>query len=974
MARIQDLNPISEIQASDIWIIDNGIETQIATIQQLATYIEGNIRIPTGIDDIIGLRLAIDGKADEGHTHNISDIVNLQIELDRKYDNSNARIVGQTIFLGNDSIIIPSSLGGVNDDRIPSTAVVGQFLRFAATNGQVEGISIEDTRRDLLVNNVDNVSDADKPVSNATQNALDGKVDNSRVLTDVPENALFTDTGTSLGVSFSPTEISIDSSTGSGVILTVATSSQAGLMSNVDKSKLDAIETSADVTDTDNVYAALGIDQVNGSTSSVLSQTGGFVPISNVLLPSAPDTAATTVQYELQVGSDGILQWTQAIGGGTVTVDTALSASSTNPVENRVINTALGLKQDTIATITETDTASLTNAQYTFSDNQWTIHTNNNIPVGSTWIVDGTTYTATTVGVPSGASGINLNGISGADDASALLVTGTFTTGTDGFFWFDQNINTSPETWAQITSIGGDDGSDIGNLLVTTAVSEMILAYLDNSNWAIYEISNVSDGSNTDGVDLTMNQVVSEGAPPTTAGSSITFYIDSNGVNVEDAIVPPGAMLSANPSTAPTTTTGTTTVNLPDSLEISASSTTINDGVIDLPNIPTTRPTSNTEVWSNSGTLTIGDSNTPTFDGTNDFTGVMLTATPTETSNIRHVVNLQYANANYARLSGANTWLAEQTMPSLTINAGMGRSLGTFTYDRLSGTDLTLRNNSGDPLVVGDTFTFRDVVHTIDGRDAANLYSFTPEADTPGNAGDSLEFFRPATGSLTVNTTSAFNRSIQFGQVAGASLGTFTVDSTPSTFGTFIGFTINSIEGIVEGSTVTRNGRVYTFLTTPTSTVVFPSRENPVLSDFQLNDEFEVFLPATEAGVILGDNDTANLLLNYEEGTWTPAPGVNAGSTTLSSIYGNYTRFGRVVTLEAGFRIDTTTETSAPNISGLPFSTNSQDSGLANYGSSVGACFSSFNQIGLGNIDGSILSWSDISGNFVNITMQYTIR
>jgi len=56
----------------------------------------------------------------------------------------------------------------------------------------------------------------DKPISTAVQTALDGKVDNSRVLTDVPANAKFTDT-----------------------TYGVATTSTSGLMSSTDKINLD---------------------------------------------------------------------------------------------------------------------------------------------------------------------------------------------------------------------------------------------------------------------------------------------------------------------------------------------------------------------------------------------------------------------------------------------------------------------------------------------------------------------------------------------------------------------------------------------------------------------------------------------------------------------------------------------------------------------------------------------------------------
>ena len=49
-------------------------------------------------------------------------------------------------------------------------------------------------KSEVGLGNVDNTSDTDKPVSTAQQSALDGKVGNSRVLTDVPVNAKFTDT------------------------------------------------------------------------------------------------------------------------------------------------------------------------------------------------------------------------------------------------------------------------------------------------------------------------------------------------------------------------------------------------------------------------------------------------------------------------------------------------------------------------------------------------------------------------------------------------------------------------------------------------------------------------------------------------------------------------------------------------------------------------------------------------------------
>lgn len=54
------------------------------------------------------------------------------------------------------------------------------------------------TKEDLGLDRVDNTSDMEKPISWAVQAALDQKVDNSRVLTDVPANAVFTDTVTTI--------------------------------------------------------------------------------------------------------------------------------------------------------------------------------------------------------------------------------------------------------------------------------------------------------------------------------------------------------------------------------------------------------------------------------------------------------------------------------------------------------------------------------------------------------------------------------------------------------------------------------------------------------------------------------------------------------------------------------------------------------------------------------------------------------
>jgi hypothetical protein len=72
------------------------------------------------------------------------------------------------------------------------------------------------TKTQVGLENVDNTSDASKPVSALTQTALNGKVDDAQVLTNVPLNALFTDTQldaagvTALGFTIGPHTVNTD--------------------------------------------------------------------------------------------------------------------------------------------------------------------------------------------------------------------------------------------------------------------------------------------------------------------------------------------------------------------------------------------------------------------------------------------------------------------------------------------------------------------------------------------------------------------------------------------------------------------------------------------------------------------------------------------------------------------------------------------------------------------------------------------
>ena len=262
---INDLLTIPEIAASDLLhILDtsNSNEDDKTTVDALADWIIANksVRI-TGISDVPGLQAALDGKADIVHTHTVGQVIGLQTDLDDKLDVNAVQIIGRNIIVGANSINVPTALGGAQDDRIPSTVVIGEYLQFGATDGGINNITGDALKGNLALNLVDNTTDINKPISTATQTALDDKVDltayNTKQSAQDTIVGLLSNlvTTNSNAISLNTNKISFDSAS---------------------STKLAGIEAGADVTDTTNVWSSLGISG-SGSTSQILSQRGVFV-------------------------------------------------------------------------------------------------------------------------------------------------------------------------------------------------------------------------------------------------------------------------------------------------------------------------------------------------------------------------------------------------------------------------------------------------------------------------------------------------------------------------------------------------------------------------------------------------------------------------------------------------------------------------------------------------------------------------
>ena len=313
MARIQDLDPISGFGATNIIIVDDGTETQTGTLTQLATFLQDNLNIPVSITDITGLQAALDDKSNVGHTHVIADIDGLQTILDAKLDEDQLSLNGNTLQVKGNFVNItteesPDVMGG----SLPTVSNINDFLQFSNTTGDVKAVSRDDFRAAIGIDLVANLNPIDYPISTIQQAALDLKRDKTD---DIDYDTEVTNKPTI------PAQADVDANS-----LKRSFTSEAEL-------KLDGIEEGADVTDTGNVRAALGITD-DGSTELALTQRGVYTDIGSL--------AVTKARVDSAIGAttgDDSLFYTQA---GTWALVTSSGSITKSAIDNIIgANTAV---------------------------------------------------------------------------------------------------------------------------------------------------------------------------------------------------------------------------------------------------------------------------------------------------------------------------------------------------------------------------------------------------------------------------------------------------------------------------------------------------------------------------------------------------------------------------------------------------------------------------------------------------------
>lgn len=269
------------------WINNTLAEAGIAPVSHTHT-----------IGNITSLQDALDDKSDVGHGHTIANITNLQSTLDGKASSVHTHTIADTTGLqtaldGKSATTHNHTLNSLSNVTITSIAT-GEILRWNGTawvNNTLAEAGVASTSHTHSISSVSGL-----------QTALDGKVDDSQVLTNVPAGAVFTDTVTT-----------INGNTG--------------------------IITKADIT-------ALGIPGQDTTYSVFTSTTNGLAPLSGggttkYLRADGTWTVPPNTIYTLPVASATL----GGVKSGTdITVDASGNVSVKDDSHNHIISNVDGLQ------------------------------------------------------------------------------------------------------------------------------------------------------------------------------------------------------------------------------------------------------------------------------------------------------------------------------------------------------------------------------------------------------------------------------------------------------------------------------------------------------------------------------------------------------------------------------------------------------------------------------------------------------
>ena len=227
----------------------------------------------------------------------------------------------------------------------------------------------------------------------------------------------------------------------------VATTSAAGFMSKDDKTKLNGIATGANNYTHPSTHAAsmiTGLAEVatSGSYTDLTDKPTSMTPTAHshaqsditglaTALSGKSDTththsAASTTANGFMSKEDKTKLNGIATGANKTTVDSALSSTSTNPVQNKVINTALAGKAASSHTHAQSDITGLATALSGKSD---TTHTHSNATSSTNGFMSATDKSAFDTAKNRGQIGVCKNVLTTGENLDDYIYSGTYTFG-----------------------------------------------------------------------------------------------------------------------------------------------------------------------------------------------------------------------------------------------------------------------------------------------------------------------------------------------------------------------------------------------------------------------------------------------------------------------------------------------------------------------------------------------------------------
>ncbi|EDM35231.1 hypothetical protein PBAL39_13402 [Pedobacter sp. BAL39] len=222
--------------------------------------------------------------------------------------------------------------------------------------------SIRSTKVSLGLGNVENTSDLNKPISTATQAALNNKQNLISLTTTGSGAATFNATTGALNIptfTITPsnlalgirtaTALAITNSNGTGLTLPVATNALAGTMSSADKAKLDGIAAGA----TTNIGTVVSVSSVNTDISVA---TGTSTP---VLALNSGTGANQVVKRDVNGVIPNVLSLTTA-GTGAATFNATTGALNIPAVTLSPSDLALGARTTTTVPVTNSNGTGVT--------------------------------------------------------------------------------------------------------------------------------------------------------------------------------------------------------------------------------------------------------------------------------------------------------------------------------------------------------------------------------------------------------------------------------------------------------------------------------------------------------------------------------------------------------------------------------------------------------------------------------------